>query len=536
MATIKELITRFGFEIDDKGLKDLESGISAAKDGILGLGVVMGGAAISLFGLVKSTADAKDELYKMSQRLGIEVEQLRQLSFMGKISGMSMDEMGLSLTFLNRNLENAKNGAPDAAKAFRQVGISGEMLRSGGVKADTALKILGERFATLPDGPKKVALAMEIFGRSGARMIPFLNRYTHGLTPLQQKVMAMGATTKESAEMGEEFNDSLHVMQVAIASVGKTVGTGLLPVAKEIVEQITKWIVENKDLIKTNLTGFVNALTASLKFSIKIADIFIKSLSGLANGLGGAETATKMLLMTFSILSGASLLIGIGKLVQAVVVLGNSLAIANLKAAAIPALIGAAVVALFLIMEDIYSFFTGKDSFLGDLLSILPEIGKAFSSIFDPIFEPFVNAITMITDGFGDWKDVFKELGVLVVNVLLMPIRLIVSSVAGFASVVGRIFNNDALKSFAAGAQEISDKIKLDSRMPGASITGVTPQDAVGAGGKQVANRVDVKQEFNFPPGTDPLAVGDKIASKATDGFDDVLRATSFATSNGGAN
>ena len=215
MATVKELITRFGFEIDDKGLKDLEGGISAVKDGLLGLGVVAGGAALSLFEIVKHAAEGGDQLTKMSQRLGIGVEQLNELTFAAGLADVGMEEFGQSMTFLNRNIDQAKSGSPELRKAFRELGISGEQLRSGTVNAGNALGVIGKKFAALPDGPKKVALAMDVFGRSGAKMIPFLNSLSEGLTPVQQKVLEMNAVTKEQAKSGEEFNDSLRIMNQA---------------------------------------------------------------------------------------------------------------------------------------------------------------------------------------------------------------------------------------------------------------------------------------------------------------------------------
>lgn len=541
MATVKELITRFGFEIDDKGLHNLEEGIHAAKDGLLGLGVIAGGAAVTLFGLVKHAADAKEELYHLSQRLGIGVEELRQLGFQGKLVGMSLDEMTMSLTFLNRNIENAKTGSPELRKAFRQVGISGEQLRSGSINAGNALEVLAKKFAVLPDGPKKVALAMEIFGRGGARMIPLLNGMKNGLTPLQKEVMGMGHATLESAKMGEEFNQALTLLEIAVGTVGKKIGTQLMPVAREVIDQMTRWVVQNKDLIKTNVTGFVNALTASLRVSIRFADIFVQSLSGLAHGFGGIEFAVKSLLIFMSILSGASLLIGIGKLIQAVVLLGNSFAIANLKAAAIPLAIGAAFVALLLIMEDIYSFFSGKDSFLGDLLSALPEVGKAFKAVFEPIFEPFVAFVTMLTDGFSSWADIFLKLGEILVNVILTPIRAILSSVATLASFLGRLTGSTTLQNFAAGAQNLGDNATasgIGGALAGAGGLGISARTAlagVGGGRSQEITLGGVTQEFNFPPGTDPAVVGDKISTATSDGLQDVLRNTSQATSSGGA-
>lgn len=532
MATVKELITRFGFEIDDKGFHQLEDGISALKDGLLGLGAIAGGTAISLYELVKHTADSKDELYKMSQRVGINIENLRQLNFMAKLVGMSTDDLGLSLNLLNRNLANAKQGSPELSKAFRQIGISGDMLRSGAMNAENSLAIIATRFATLPDGPKKVQLAMEIFGRSGARMIPMLNSLHEGLTPLQREVMMMGHATVESGKMGEDFNMSLATMNYALGNAGRTIGSQLMPAVKDVIDQITRWLIQNKELVKTNLTGFVNALVAALKLSVRFIDVMIKSLSGMASSLGGVEIATKLLLGAMTILSGVSVLIGIGKLAEAVVSLGNSFAIASLKAVAIPALIGAAFLAIFLIVEDISSFFQGKDSFFGDLLNILPELGAAFSAVFGPIFEPFVAFMTHLIDGTMTWKQAFTDVAAIILNLILAPLRLVEATVGGIAGALGRWTGIQFLQDVGAGAMGMAKAHKFDSS---SDIGAETAVGSSASGGRQTNNNLQTKMEFNFPPGTDPARVGDKIAESVSSGIDDILLRANQTASTGGA-
>jgi hypothetical protein len=535
MATVKELVTRFGFEIDDAGLKQIEEGISAARDGLLGLGVVIGGAALTLYGFLKTTADAGDALKVQSDQLGIAVEALQRYQFAAHLSNVSNEEMTQGLTLLSRNIANAAGGSTELLKAFRDVGISGAELRAGTVKTDQAFEMIQKRMAAMPDGPKKVALAMELFGRSGARMIGVFKTLEEGLDPLSQKVLELSTITRDQAEQGDAFNDSLDTMHTAVTAMARIIGFELMPAAKDVVIQITKWIVQNRELIKSNLTGFVKGLVFGLKAAIRFANILVESLAGLAHGMGGVETATKLLLITLTILSGASILIGIGKLVEGVVKLGNSFTMAGLKAAAIPLLIGAAVVALLLIMEDIYSFFQGKDSFTGDLLKAIPEIGDVFKTAFEPIFEPFVSLITQITEGFGSWESIFKTLGTLVVNTLLLPLRAIVATVGGIASIIGRLSGSDTVKNFAVGAGDLAKNLTAEGIGNfAASLAGPT-QAVAGAGAAGANNQVAVTNQFNFPPGTDPTKVQGPISSAVSGGLDDVLRNTNQNSSNGGA-
>jgi hypothetical protein len=539
MATVKELVTRFGFEIDDAGLKKIEEGISAMKDGLLGLGGVMAGTAATLYGFLTSAAHAGEALKLQSEQTGIAVEALQKLQFTAQLANVSGEELTMSMGLLSKHLIDAKNGSHELQGAFRKVGISGDVLRSGTLKTDQAFAMISARLAKMPDGPERTALALQFFGRSGARMINVAKQMDEGLTPLQQKVLALSTITAEQANAADNFGDSLTVLQSAVRAVANIIGFDLMPAAKEVVDQMARWIVENKDLIRQNLTGFVKALTSALKLTIWFADILIKSLEGLAHGFGGAETATKGFLFVLTLLSSASILIGIGKLMESVVKLGNSFKMASLSAAAIPLLVGLAMVALLLIMEDIYSFFTGKDSFLGDLLELLPELGEAFKAIFEPIFEPFVAFTTKLTDGFTSWIDLFNDLGELILNVILAPLRAVFAIVGSVASLIGRLTGSSGISGLGAGISAFASDITGKGLIDGAtSLLGVGPQEAIEStkgSGPRVANDLQVTNQFNFPPGTDPTKVEGPISTAVGGGIDDVLRQTQNATSNGGA-
>lgn len=532
---LKELVTRFGFEIDDHGLKELEEGISAVKEGILHLGEALVGEAAGLYELVEKTSHAAIEMFHMSQETGIAVEEIQRFKFMAGLAGLSADEFGGSINILARNLTMAKQGSEEARKHFRLLGISTAEIRSGTLTTDKVLERLATRFEKMKDGPEKTGLAMELFGRGGARMIPFLNRFHQALDPVNEKMLGLFTITDAEIEKAEEFHVELEVLKTGLIKIGQAVGFALMPEVTEIIKQMKLWIVENKDLILTNLTEFVKGMVVALKITVKVVDALVKSFAGFAHSIGGVKIATEFLLGTFALLSGATVLWGIGKVIQAVVKLGNEFAIANAKAAAIPLLIGAAMVALFLVMEDIYSFFTGKKSFLGDLLDMLPELGKAFKTAFEPIFEPIVNLLTMITDGTLTWKKAFSELGDLLLNTLLFPLRAILGVVGTITAAIGKVTGIGLFKAGAANAQAAADFFRVGGGDQG--VTGVTPDQAIGNQdqSKQVNNDLNVTQQFNFPPGTDPAVVGDKISSSVSSGLDEVLRSTQRSVATGGA-
>ncbi|MFJ4230115.1 hypothetical protein ACIPYV_21325, partial [Paenarthrobacter nicotinovorans] len=51
---------------------------------------------------------------------------------------------------------------------------------------------LADKFKSMPDGAEKTALATQLFGRSGAQMLPFLNKGSEGIGQLTDKAKQMG--------------------------------------------------------------------------------------------------------------------------------------------------------------------------------------------------------------------------------------------------------------------------------------------------------------------------------------------------------
>src|SRR5688500_17923716 len=68
--------------------------------------------------------NVQDELYKMSQRLGIAVESLSALRGIAQLANIEMGEFEMMLKTAATQLVNAADGGREAAATFRNLGIS----------------------------------------------------------------------------------------------------------------------------------------------------------------------------------------------------------------------------------------------------------------------------------------------------------------------------------------------------------------------------------------------------------------------------
>lgn len=193
--------------------KAASAGLAIAATAVAGAGAVIAAG-------VKSAIDAADELNKASQKVGVSVEALSRLKYAGDLADVSLEQLTGGFKKLSANMASAARGAGPAAGAFQALDISvtdanGKLRDGDAVFADVA-----EAFSRMENGAGKTALAVAIFGKSGADLIPLLNSGKSGLAEMAAEAEALGVTIdSRTAQAAENFNDNLTRLQ--------TVGTGL---------------------------------------------------------------------------------------------------------------------------------------------------------------------------------------------------------------------------------------------------------------------------------------------------------------------
>ena len=195
------------------------------------------GAGAAVYGLAQKTANAGDELHDMSKRTGVAVESLSGLKYAAEKAGSSLEGVATGLKFLGRNMADARNGTGEAKDAFKALGIS--VVDSTGKLKNTEevfLK-LSDKFANMEDGAGKTAIAMQIFGRSGADLIPLLNEGGDGIRKMTDEARKLGITfTTDGAKAADEFNDNMTRLKGNLTGLVQTIGNDLIPVFNKLFE------------------------------------------------------------------------------------------------------------------------------------------------------------------------------------------------------------------------------------------------------------------------------------------------------------
>ncbi len=240
---------------------------------------------------VKESIDAADAARKQAQAIGLTTEALTSLQWAASQSGVSTNDLSAAFGRLNRAAMDAATGSEKQAQLFAKLGVSVTdsegALRSG----DAILLDLADRFKQLPDGVEKSALAMELFGRSGAKLIPMLNAGSDGLTQLREEAERLGLVINDKqAQEAEQFNDSISALGAQSKGAANIVSGELLPTLNTMVGLLGETASAGEAT-----TIAANFLSGALKLLATAGIISGAQLRVVGKGLGALAAAATAL-------------------------------------------------------------------------------------------------------------------------------------------------------------------------------------------------------------------------------------------------
>jgi hypothetical protein len=272
-----------------KAFKEADSQLlgisSAAKKAGASLLATFSVAAIGVW--VKSSITAADQARKTAQSIGLTTESFTGLQFAASQSGVANTELSGSLTRLSRSMSDAakKGGIP--AEIFSNLGISVLNAEGNLRSADEVLADLADTFQNMPNGVEKTAAAVELLGRSGARLIPLLNGGSEGIKALTDQAERLGLViSDEQAAASERFNDNIAAMGGAARGASNTIAGELLPTLNEMSGLLLD-VVEDGESAQIMADGLSFILKSLATVVIAVSTTF----ANLGRAIGGTAAA-----------------------------------------------------------------------------------------------------------------------------------------------------------------------------------------------------------------------------------------------------
>lgn len=401
-------------------------------------GIKTGLAALALYqgaewfkSLITDTTEAAVGADRLSQKLGISTDSIQELGYAAKVSGSSAEELQHGMQKVALGLEQAKkNGTGPLVEGLRTLKIPMSQIK--GLSLDKVMLRIADGFADAGPQVNKTGVAMQIMGRSGTTLIPFLNRGADGINELRREAEELGAVIgKDTITSFKELKENEERLSAGLTGLRNTFVAALLPALNAATASALAWFRANRTEIIEKLTMLVHGLEAAFRFlrtTLGYVIEFSKAVwAALSDLIEKNESLRK-------VLEGVAIAAGI----LAVVLLAPWLAI------------GAAIGVVILIVQDLLSWFSGGPS-------IIQYFGEVAVATFDDIAKLMAKKFDEVTTRIDDWF----------MNEAPGAIMIWYASIKGLTE-----FAVSQFKVLLEYLDKITDAISFISKVPGMSLAG----------------------------------------------------------------
>jgi hypothetical protein len=215
-----------------------------------------------------------------SQKFGVSAEHLMGFSHAADLSGTSMEGLAKGLQKLAVNLTSVAGGdtGGKAAATFTALGISATDASGKLQSAEAVMIQVADKFAGMEDGAAKTAMAVAMFGKAGADLIPMLNLGSAELARLSNEAKSLGLVLDNETAAGlEALGDQWTTIGKTMDGFYTQLAGQLLPVLKFLSDEIQNWL---------NSEGGVKAWAENVGNAIKSVIAWVYEASAAFSRLG----------------------------------------------------------------------------------------------------------------------------------------------------------------------------------------------------------------------------------------------------------
>ncbi len=386
MAFVTELLGYIGLDVDDTSFNEAEQSIQDVTKVMAGLITIAASVATAVTGaayaMVSSYAESAAQIERTSQRLNINAESFQALTYAAKRFGVEQDQLSDGMKELSmRAAEFASTGGGSAKDALAQLGISQRQVKAYGNDVNGLFNIIRDRISEIKDQGQRQYLSDALFGGGLADVGgEFFSQTAASIAELKKQAMDIGYIIPESElKKADEFNASVMLASDSIKGMWNIVARNLIPIFKEMTDRFNEFIKLHGDDIVDGLTAAINGLITAIKYLGVAAAIAMPYLIGSA----AIASWAKLIALT-NALTGAFLTMRTGAL------------LAWAAAAAGPVLLGLAIGLAIIAIQDLYGYFTGKESITEAIVESFKKMDLSVRGVWDGLVDYIIKAIGKI--------------------------------------------------------------------------------------------------------------------------------------------
>lgn len=256
-----------GADATESAVQRMDAAAGLARRTFETLGVTL--SAVALVGYTRGVIDAADHTNDLRQQLGFTVRELTAYRLIAEQSGATLDGLAGGMEKLSVFMTNHE-----------------DRLRAAGITATDTNGVflqLADLFVAMPDPARRTALAIEIFGKSGADLIPTLLQGSDALREQLRAGEALNPVAEELATRADEFNDALVRQKAAINGASSVIVNELLKVLTPLVNEMNAATDSSDGFSQSMGAGLAEVLKTVVVLGGNVAYVF----KAIGTELGG---------------------------------------------------------------------------------------------------------------------------------------------------------------------------------------------------------------------------------------------------------
>jgi len=212
-------------------MNGVERSVGRVNSVMVGLGVGLTGIFTvgGFASMIKATISATGHFNDLAATAGVGASKLMSLAKVAGFSGVSAEELAGSMNKMNLQLVKSGESGGGAAQALKAIGLNyNDFIK---LSPDQRMTTVANSMASYKDGSEKSAIAMALFGKSGAALVPVLK-------DIASAGDLVAKATDEQIAMADHFDDNLKRLDASGGKWKQTLAMGMLPALNDATEAI----------------------------------------------------------------------------------------------------------------------------------------------------------------------------------------------------------------------------------------------------------------------------------------------------------
>lgn len=423
---VRELLTIWGFEVDNAPLRQADKAMQITKKSALALGVALGGLAGMIGMVANAFSENEKTVIAFETMMGSAKEAHAMLDDLARFAAKTPFDL---------------IGVQENAKQLMAMGIENEkiidtMKMLGDVSAgvNVPLSRIAINYGQIKSLGKAMTIDMKQFAMAGIPIYEALSDITGKTRAQLMEMTTNGEISFELVEQafkkmtgeGGKFYDLMFKQSATLGGMWSNFGDNIdqikIKVGAFASKELKALLTRVNQFIDTNFDKIIEEIGKMVEWATRLFIVLgsalwsiLKFLWQLADAIGGGTTVLKVFLGVLTALTtlgfGATIFYyakGMFMFAKATMLANKAVLLLYGKIFAIVAVI--ALIALAI--EDLYRFARGEGSLFEDILGSLfdPETVESVRTIFRTIYDVIASFLGGVAEGFAPVIEQFKLL------------------------------------------------------------------------------------------------------------------------------